>query len=271
MLWLTVSWPISLGVKPHMGPKTRFLLLSDSFGFVDVARPLRRKDKCVIHNYYWFSPAQSFLGLNLKGLMTKFYCLKFETPPAWRARSPIYIPRKMVGLVIPLGTRIRLRPQSQSLLQLMVSWPVYPPLLSWQLWSHFWCCGTQSCLSVSPSVTFAIVSSLLERLVQWETAHLPGWMAPDVADAWWCRPRLRGQPSFQLTSMGPRSSGWKLQASTTIAGCCGHLGSFIGVIRGFPLSSSLLTEFFDGQRRSNCDLGCFSFDGTVFEDCCYVL
>jgi hypothetical protein len=35
----TVNRPVSLGVKPHLGPKTRFLLLSDSCGFVDVGRP----------------------------------------------------------------------------------------------------------------------------------------------------------------------------------------------------------------------------------------
>jgi hypothetical protein len=27
-----------------------------------------------------------------EGLMTIFYCLKFETPPTWRARSPFLYP-----------------------------------------------------------------------------------------------------------------------------------------------------------------------------------
>jgi hypothetical protein len=35
----TISRPVSHGVKPLMGPKTRFLLLSDSCGFLDVGRP----------------------------------------------------------------------------------------------------------------------------------------------------------------------------------------------------------------------------------------
>jgi hypothetical protein len=31
----TVSRPVSPGVKPHLGPRTRFLLLSDTCGFVE--------------------------------------------------------------------------------------------------------------------------------------------------------------------------------------------------------------------------------------------
>jgi xanthosine utilization system XapX-like protein len=44
----TVSRPVSLGVKPHLGPKIRFLLLSDSCSFVDVGRPFWREDGSVI-------------------------------------------------------------------------------------------------------------------------------------------------------------------------------------------------------------------------------
>jgi hypothetical protein len=40
ILWPTASQLVCLGVKPHLGPKSRFLLLSDSFVFVDVRRPL---------------------------------------------------------------------------------------------------------------------------------------------------------------------------------------------------------------------------------------
>jgi hypothetical protein len=36
MLLPTVSWPVCLGVKTHLGTKIRFLLLSDSCGFLDV-------------------------------------------------------------------------------------------------------------------------------------------------------------------------------------------------------------------------------------------
>jgi hypothetical protein len=34
------------------------------------------------------SPAQSFLGPSPAGLVIIFYCVRFETPPTWRARSP---------------------------------------------------------------------------------------------------------------------------------------------------------------------------------------
>jgi hypothetical protein len=60
-----------------------------------------------------------------------------------------------------------------------------------------------------PSVAFAMVLFLTEKIAQWEAFYLPGWMAVDVADARWSRPRhFYGQPSFELTSVGRRSSGW---------------------------------------------------------------
>jgi hypothetical protein len=52
----TVSRPVSLSVKPHLGPKTRFLLLWDSCCFADVGRPLWREDGSVIcrgHSRLW--------------------------------------------------------------------------------------------------------------------------------------------------------------------------------------------------------------------------
>jgi hypothetical protein len=71
--------------------------LSDSCGFVDVGRPLWREDGSVVCNCCWASPAQSFSGPSPAGLMTIFYCLRFETPPTYRARSP----RNRVALLYP--------------------------------------------------------------------------------------------------------------------------------------------------------------------------
>jgi hypothetical protein len=49
--------------------------------------PLWREDGPVVYNCWWSSPAQSLSGPSPAGLMTTFYCFRFETPPIWRARS----------------------------------------------------------------------------------------------------------------------------------------------------------------------------------------
>jgi hypothetical protein len=92
MLGPTVSRPVCSGVKPPLGPKTRFLLLSDSCGFVDMGRHLWREDGTVVYICCWSSPTQSFSGTSPTGPMTVFYSPRFETPPTWRARSPYLFP-----------------------------------------------------------------------------------------------------------------------------------------------------------------------------------
>jgi hypothetical protein len=42
----------------------------------------------VLYNSCWPSPAQSFSGPTPAGLVTRFYILRFKTPPTWWARSP---------------------------------------------------------------------------------------------------------------------------------------------------------------------------------------
>jgi hypothetical protein len=66
----------------HLGPRP------DSWRVVDVGRPLWPEDRSVAYNCCWSSPAQSFSGPSSTGLITMFYCLRFETPPNWRARFP---------------------------------------------------------------------------------------------------------------------------------------------------------------------------------------
>jgi hypothetical protein len=91
----TVIRPVGQSVlvsSPHLGPETRFLSLSDSCRVVDVRSPFCREDGSVVCSCCWPSPAQSFLSQNPAGLMTIFYCLRFETPPIWRARSPYLYP-----------------------------------------------------------------------------------------------------------------------------------------------------------------------------------
>jgi hypothetical protein len=49
--------------------------------------PLWREDGSVVYNCCCSSPAQSFTGPSPSVLMTTYQCLRFETPPNWRARS----------------------------------------------------------------------------------------------------------------------------------------------------------------------------------------
>jgi hypothetical protein len=78
-LRLTVSQSVSLGVEPHLGLMTRYLLLFDSYGLVFVRRPLWREDGSVFVICCWPSPAQSFSGPSPLGVATIFYSLRFET------------------------------------------------------------------------------------------------------------------------------------------------------------------------------------------------
>jgi hypothetical protein len=50
--------------------------------------------------------ANAFSSPSPAGLMTTFYCHRFEAPPTWSLRPRIYIPQEQGGTVIPpaLGT-----------------------------------------------------------------------------------------------------------------------------------------------------------------------
>jgi hypothetical protein len=82
MLRPTVSRPVCLGISTNLGLTTRFLLMSDRCGLVNVGRSLWREDGSVVCNCWWSSPAQSFSGRNPVGLAIIFYCLRFETSPS---------------------------------------------------------------------------------------------------------------------------------------------------------------------------------------------
>jgi hypothetical protein len=109
-------WSVGQSVlvsSTHLGLTTRFLLLSDSCGFVDLGRSLWWENRSVVYSCCWSLPAQSFLGLSPAGLVTIFYCLRFETPSTWRATSPYppgtgwpsYTPRHWVPFSSPPTTR----------------------------------------------------------------------------------------------------------------------------------------------------------------------
>jgi hypothetical protein len=90
--------------SPHLGPKTRFLLLSDTCGFVDVGRPLWPEDGSVVYNCCWTSPAQSFSGPSPAGLVTIFYSQIRGFPQPGVPGPRIYIPQEQGGPVIPPRT-----------------------------------------------------------------------------------------------------------------------------------------------------------------------
>jgi hypothetical protein len=75
----TVSRPVCLALNHPSGAYDQILLLSDSCGFVDVGRSLWRKDRSVVYNGSWPSPVKSFSVPSPVGLVTMFYCLRFET------------------------------------------------------------------------------------------------------------------------------------------------------------------------------------------------
>jgi hypothetical protein len=80
MLRPTVQLPsLSWNKAPHLELTTRFLLLSDSCGFLDVERSLWREDGSVVYNCCWSLPAQSFSGPSPVRFVTLFYCLRFNT------------------------------------------------------------------------------------------------------------------------------------------------------------------------------------------------
>jgi hypothetical protein len=95
--WQSVSQSVLVS-SPHQGPKTRFLLLSDSCGFVDVRRPLWREDASVVYNCCWSSPAQSFLGPSSAGLITTFSCHRIDTP-----NLEGEVPRKRIRITLRLA------------------------------------------------------------------------------------------------------------------------------------------------------------------------
>jgi hypothetical protein len=91
----------------HLGLTARFLLLSHSCGFVDVGRSFWRENECGFYNCCWSSPTQWFLSPSRAGLVTIFYCLRFETPQPGRQGPRIYIPQKQGSPVISPDTEFQ--------------------------------------------------------------------------------------------------------------------------------------------------------------------
>jgi hypothetical protein len=87
-LRLTVSQSVSLGVEPHLGLMTRYLLLFDSYSLVFVGRSLWREDGSVYCICCWVFPTQSFSG-----------------PSPWYSRPYFTVSDLRLPISSPLTTR----------------------------------------------------------------------------------------------------------------------------------------------------------------------
>jgi hypothetical protein len=97
----TVSRPVCLGVKRPCEAQNLTLITVRQLRVCWCRTP----SPSVVHNCYWHSPVQSFSGQSLAGLMTTFYCLRFETPANLEVRCVYtYIPQEQGSPVIPPGT-----------------------------------------------------------------------------------------------------------------------------------------------------------------------
>jgi hypothetical protein len=96
----TVSCPVCLRVKPHLGPRSDFCYCRT------VAGLLIWEGMSVVHNCCWLSPFHSFSVVSPAELMLVFYCLRFQTPRTSMTKSPyLYPPRTVWPSLLTLGPR----------------------------------------------------------------------------------------------------------------------------------------------------------------------
>jgi hypothetical protein len=132
-----------------------------------MSHPLWRQDGSVIYNCCWPSPAQSFSGRSPARLI-KFYCLRFETHPTWRAKS-LYL--------YPPG----------------IGWPSYTP----RHWVPF------SSSSTIRRATVEVFDPASTRAYIW---LLPGWY-PCYTISWHTPRRKHRFQQFHYCSAGTRCHG----------------------------------------------------------------
>jgi hypothetical protein len=73
--------------SPHLGLMTRFFNNVRHLRVCWYRAPSLTRGRVCLLQLLLSLPAQSFSGPSPAGLITTFYCLRFETPPTWRTRS----------------------------------------------------------------------------------------------------------------------------------------------------------------------------------------
>jgi hypothetical protein len=104
ILRMTVSRPVLSWNKALVWGFYDQIFITLSCGYVDVGRSLWREDGSVDYNCCWPSAEQSFSGSSPVGLVTVFYCLRFETsfssPPTTRCVTvEVFDPASTRGLI----------------------------------------------------------------------------------------------------------------------------------------------------------------------------
>jgi hypothetical protein len=90
--WRFTANQFVLATSPFR-PTTRiFIFLLNTCGYIPYVTSSLTRGWSVVYNCCWFSPAQSFSSPSPARFMTTFYCLRFETPPTWRARFTYLCP-----------------------------------------------------------------------------------------------------------------------------------------------------------------------------------
>jgi hypothetical protein len=104
----TVSLPVCLGARHPSGTRDQFFSFSvylflDSWGFVDVGRPLWGEVGFVVFSFCRASPARPFSDLSSMGIISRFYCLYFWDSPNFEGQDPVFIsPRNRTALLYPV-------------------------------------------------------------------------------------------------------------------------------------------------------------------------
>jgi hypothetical protein len=107
--YLTINCRSVLVSGAHLGPTTRFLMLSDSCGFVDAERPLWREVGSVVYSCCWASPAQYSRVRVPLDWWPYFTVSNFILLQPGLLGPHIYISQKQGGPVMPPGTGLLTR------------------------------------------------------------------------------------------------------------------------------------------------------------------